>query len=111
MLRGNLCELPGVDDYGGLRVALSGCFRKRRVLITGATGFIGRHVVAAGLALDAEIHALSLGGDIPGAKSWPVRIEDRRAVSEIVSSFQPEAVLHLAAAGSRKPFRVPNSRE
>ena len=99
MLRGNPCELLDVDDYSGLRVALNGCFRKRRVLITGATGFIGPHVLAAGLALGADIHALPAGGGIPGVKSWPVRVEDRRAICEVVSSVRPEAVLHLAAAG------------
>lgn len=88
------------DRYDGLRAALDGHFRKRRVLITGATGFIGSNVVAAGLALGVEIHALSAEGAIPGVKSWPVRVEDRRAVSEVVSSIRPEAVLHLAAAGT-----------
>src|ERR1035438_1541907 len=99
MLRVNPCELLDVNDFNGLSVALDGCFRKRRVLITGATGFLGPYVVAAGLALGADMHALAAEDGIPGVKSWPVRIEDRRAVSEVVASIRPEAVLHLAAAG------------
>lgn len=99
MLRVNPQELLDIDGYSGLRGALGECFCKRRVLITGATGFLGPYVVAAGLALGADIHVLAAGDGIPGVKSWPVRVEDRRAVSEVVSSIRPEAVLHLAAAG------------
>ena len=99
MLRTNPLELLDIDDYTSLRVALDGCFRKRRVLITGATGFLGPYVIAAGLALGADMHALAMENGIPGVKSWPVRVEDRRVVSEVVSSIRPEAVLHLAAAG------------
>jgi nucleoside-diphosphate-sugar epimerase len=99
MLRVNPHELLDIHGYSGLRMALGECFRNRRVLITGATGFLGPYVVAAGLALGADIHVLAGGNGIPGVKSWPVRVEDRRAVSEAVSSIRPEAVLHLAAAG------------
>src|SRR5580700_8865752 len=92
-------ELLGIDGYDDLRRALGEGFRNRRVLITGATGFLGSYVVAAGLALGAEIHAFAAGDGIPGVKSWPVRVEDRGAVSEAISSIRPEAVLHLASAG------------
>jgi nucleoside-diphosphate-sugar epimerase len=99
MLRANPRELLEMDGYSGLRTAFGDCFRNRRVLITGATGFLGPYVVAAGLALGADMHVLAAGDGIPGVKSWPVRVEYRRAVSEVISSIRPEGVLHLAAAG------------
>src|ERR1039458_4673422 len=99
MLRANPRELLEMDGYSGLRTAFGDCFRNRRVLITGATGFLGPYVVAAGLALGARMHVLAAGDGIPGVKSWPVRVEYRRAVSEVISSIRPEGVLHLAAAG------------
>jgi nucleoside-diphosphate-sugar epimerase len=99
MRSANPRELLDIVGYSGLRDALGGGFRNRRVLITGASGFLGPYVVAAGLALGAEMHVFAAGDGIQGVKSWPVRVEDRPAVSAAVSSIRPEAVLHLAAAG------------
>jgi len=99
MWRVNPWELVDTDGYAALRATLGASFDKRRVLITGATGFLGPHVVAAGLALGADIHTFSASGSVPGVTSWAVRIEDRQAVAEAVACIRPKAVLHLAAAG------------
>jgi len=62
-----------------------------RLLLTGAGGFVGHHVLAAngesGSFANWEIFAPS--------KGWDIR--DPVAVGQAVSEFRPDAVLHLAA--------------
>jgi dihydroflavonol-4-reductase len=69
-----------------------------RALVTGASGFIGRHVVAALLASGAEVRALDL--QPPGAEVEFVRgdILDAEAVAQAVDGC--EAIFHLAAVYS-----------
>ena len=57
------------------------------LLITGATGFLGRHVVAHGRARGAELHPL--GRDM----------EDAAHVRRVVDELQPTGIIHLAATG------------
>lgn len=79
------------------------------VLLTGATGFIGRHVLQL-LAQDADlrVHATSRRqpdpGEVPAGAEWHrVELSDPGAVDELVDAVRPELVLHLAShvAGSR----------
>lgn len=75
-------------------------WRGKRVLVTGATGFVGKHVAAQGLDAGVEIHNLSPGDAAPaGVIHHQATLEDRSAVFHIVEKVQPDAVLHLAAAG------------
>jgi UDP-glucose 4-epimerase len=60
----------------------------RRVLVTGATGFLGRHLVRALAAAGAEVRPLS------------VDIRDRAAVAASVAAAAPQLVFHLAAYGT-----------
>jgi GDP-4-dehydro-6-deoxy-D-mannose reductase len=61
----------------------------RRVLITGATGFAGRHLVAA----------CSAAGDvvIPAPPSSVVDLRDPAATRALVADARPDVVFHLAA--------------
>ena len=72
----------------------------RRVLITGASGFIGKHVVALGQRLGAELYVLCRNG-LPGLhlREWLVDIRNAEAVRDAVSAIQPEGILHLTAGG------------
>ncbi|MDA8019762.1 MAG: NAD(P)-dependent oxidoreductase [Thermoanaerobaculia bacterium] len=81
------------------------------ILITGASGFIGRHVLHRLLDRGfVQVHATSRSDtsrpDLPTAESltWHrVDLADAAAVEQLVERVRPEIVLHLAShvAGSR----------
>lgn len=62
----------------------------RRILITGATGFVGRHLLPA------------LRAAYPAADIYPAQfdITDRSAVHNAVRNAQPDACIHLAAVSA-----------
>lgn len=69
-----------------------------RVLVTGATGFLGRQVCRTLLAAGAEVRGLSRGGDgvVGGVERYPwTDLLDRAAVRNAVRGV--DAVIHLAA--------------
>ena len=72
----------------------------KTVLITGATGFIGRRCLPVALNAGFEVHAVSSRGNPPGAQpavSWHrADLLDPAAVREIVERVKPSHLLHLA---------------
>ncbi len=106
-----------------------------RLLVTGGQGFLGRHVVAEWLRRhrDARVLALGrsprndralphhvhrdgrpLGAPIPRAlvqaldaryEYLPLELADTPALTRCLSAFQPEVVIHLAAALRDEPCR------
>ena len=70
----------------------------RRVLLTGASGFIGRAAVAPLLARGFEVHAASRR-PLPGAEgvmSHAVDLLDPAAAAPLVAAVRPSHLLHLA---------------
>lgn len=81
-----------------------------RALVTGARGFVGRHLCAR-LATDGwAVHRVGRSSDAPeGPGAWHgVDLANLDAVRALVADVQPEAVFHLAAhvTGSRAPESV-----
>ncbi|GLZ47753.1 NAD-dependent dehydratase [Actinomycetospora sp. NBRC 106375] len=94
-------DLAAPHDATGLR--------GRRVLVTGATGFLGRHLVRRLLHLEAEIHALTRGDGphdpaLPGVIWHRGDITDPDELGRVVHDVAPAAVFHLASqvAGARE---------
>lgn len=74
-----------------------------RVLVTGATGFVGRHLCCRLAADGHEMagtywgdHPDALLGEIPCGELVEVDLGDGPALDDLVDRFEPEAVVHLA---------------
>ncbi|MCP4205026.1 MAG: NAD-dependent epimerase/dehydratase family protein [bacterium] len=69
-----------------------------RVLITGISGFLGRHLAPKLLAEGYEVYGIRLEGGEPreGVVETQVDILDRSALNGVVSEMAPETVIHLA---------------
>jgi GDP-4-dehydro-6-deoxy-D-mannose reductase len=78
----------------------------RRLLITGAAGFTGRHAVAYFTAAGAEVTAV-VRREAAGASIFPAGVSqvvcdlgDRAAVAGMIDRVMPDQVLHLAGKNS-----------
>ena len=78
-----------------------------RVLVTGATGFVGANVARGMLAQGHEVHCLVRASHRPwrlagldGARVHVVDMLDRAAVDALLSRTRPSWILHLAAYGA-----------
>lgn len=69
-----------------------------RVLITGASGFVGRHLAPKLIAAGHEVCGIHLdeGEPLSGVREKRVDILDTAALGDAISDFEPEAVIHLA---------------
>lgn len=68
-----------------------------RVLVTGASGFVGRQVLGPLVARGHEVHAVDLRpGDVAGVVWHAVDLFDRPAMRALVSGIAAESCLHLA---------------
>lgn len=73
----------------------------RRVLVTGATGFVGRHTVTALQDAAVDVHTTSFHGSGPPHLALPVDLLDEAAVRHLVDSSRPRHIVHLGGAIAR----------
>jgi UDP-glucose 4-epimerase len=79
-----------------------------RVLVTGATGFIGRHVCRRLVELGAVVYGLARSASMAtvsdGVVPLAADVTDRVGVIAALEQARPTLVLHMAAAGVTEPF-------
>jgi GDP-4-dehydro-6-deoxy-D-mannose reductase len=68
----------------------------RRILVTGANGFVGRHLVPQ-LRAAFPAAALTLCAGTPDAEMRLLDVTDTAAVDRLVTETRPDACVHLAA--------------
>lgn len=69
------------------------------MLVTGAGGFVGRHVQRIGAKLGAELHIFGRSGATGDSRFHPGEIEDAARVGEVLRQVAPAGIIQLAAAG------------
>ena len=69
----------------------------KRVLVTGASGFIGRHALAALLRRNYKVHAVSRRPHAAGSVHWhSADLLDPLASAALLQKIRPSHLLHLA---------------
>jgi UDP-glucose 4-epimerase len=82
--------------------------RHLRVLVTGATGFIGQHLCRKLVALGATTYGLSRSASVAtvpaGVIPLAADVTQRETVVMALKRVRPSHVVHLAAVGVNQPF-------
>lgn len=77
-----------------------------RVLVSGASGFLGRRLCAHLQRDGAEIHAVSRsrhGEGEDGLRWWRLAMDDAEAVDRLVQDTKPEQIFHLSGLSNGAP--------
>ncbi len=82
-----------------------------RILVTGASGFIGSHLCERLREGGGELHAVSRTGQSGGGSGlhwWRADLSELSAVKDVLTNVKPDVIFHLAShvAGARDPGLV-----
>ena len=81
-------------------------FSGQKVLVTGATGFLGSHLCRRLSTSAAEVHAIARnprpGGDA-GPRWWQGDLTDAATVERFLTAIKPDVIFHLASHGVGAP--------
>lgn len=72
-------------------------YPRPRVLVTGLSGFTGRHVAAALTVAGYEVHGTVRPGEPAGPRQHIVDLTDIGGIRRVVETVRPRHVVHLAA--------------
>ena len=78
----------------------------KRVLVTGARGFIGSHLCDRLLSERAEVHAVSrhpVKENVPGTRWWQSDLLDLGNLKSLLHQVRPDFVFHLSGQVSAAP--------
>jgi UDP-glucose 4-epimerase len=81
-------------------MTLSSQFLGQKILVTGASGFIGSHLCRRLYRDGAEVHAISRiqhASDNHGLYWWQVELAETEAIRQLVRTIKPDVVFHLAS--------------
>jgi len=99
---GRTCANPSAGASEG---SIDYPLQRARVLVTGARGFIGRHLVRRLLAEGASFHATTRAAPLeqPGVRWWQLDLSDAERTADVVRQARPDVIIHLAsrAQGTR----------
>jgi CDP-glucose 4,6-dehydratase len=84
-------------------------WKNKRVLVTGATGFVGGNLYKRLTNLDAKVYGISRRGD--GKRVYKVDIEDFKKLNDFIIDKKIQICFHLAAealveSGQDNPYRT-----
>lgn len=71
---------------------------KMKVIVTGASGFIGSHLCRRLTQSGHEVHAVSRtrSGSEPGIRWWKADLSDAASVSSLLATIRPDVIFHLS---------------
>jgi GDP-4-dehydro-6-deoxy-D-mannose reductase len=75
----------------------------KKVLITGASGFVGSHLIDLLSQKDYELYGTVFGSpaaDMSQVQTFPVDLTNLEATAEVITKVNPDWVFHLAALSS-----------
>jgi len=93
-----------VDEGERMITLLPSTLADKRILVTGASGFIGSHLCRSLIGAGAEVHGVSRiphTGVEEGPRWWQGDLSDTQIVRKLISTIKPEIIFHLAAGETR----------